>query len=130
MSSSEAVTRGVRVLATSQYIPERSDPERGLYFFAYQIIISNEGEEQVQLISRHWIITDANGRVEEVEGEGVVGEQPVIEPGEQHEYTSFCPLKTTSGSMQGTYQMTTEDGESFDVEIAPFRLSFQEETLH
>ncbi len=130
MSSSEAVTRGVRVQAESQYVPERSDPEKGVYFFAYQIRISNEGDETVQLISRHWMITDRNGVIEEVKGPGVIGEQPVIEPGEHHEYTSFCPLRTASGSMQGTYRMVTEDGKSFDVEIAPCRLIFSKEMLH
>ena len=130
MSSSEAVTHGVRVQAESQYVPEQSDPTKGLYFFAYQIRISNEGDEPVQLISRHWVITDKSGHVEEVKGPGVIGEQRVIEPCEYHEYTSFCPLKTVSGSMYGTYQMVTESGKSFDVEIAPFQLSYSREMLH
>lgn len=130
MGSSEAVTRGVRVQAESQYVPEQSDPEKGVFFFAYQITISNEGESPAQLLSRHWVITDAEGRVKEVEGPGVIGEQPVIEPGDRHQYTSFCPLPTSSGSMYGTYQMVTDDGESFDAAIAPFRLSIQGETLH
>lgn len=130
MSSSEAITRGVRVEAESQYVQERSNPEEGIYFFAYHIKISNEGDEPVQLISRHWIITDGGGQIEEVRGPGVVGEQPVIGPGEQHEYTSFCPLKSTSGYMEGTYQMITEDGQMFDAKIAPFQLSFHKEMLH
>ncbi|MBI2067230.1 MAG: Co2+/Mg2+ efflux protein ApaG [Deltaproteobacteria bacterium] len=130
MPSSEAITQGIRIQVESKYLPERSDPEQGIYFFVYQIRISNEGDQPAQLISRHWIITDAHGHVEEVKGPGIVGEQPMIEPGEFHEYSSFCPLKTPSGSMKGTYQMIREDGESFDAEIAPFRLSLHGEMLH
>ena len=88
MPSSEAITQGVRIQVESQYVPERSDPTKSLYFFAYQVRITNEGDEPVQLISRHWMIADASGHVEEVKGPGVIGEQPVIEPGEHHEYTS------------------------------------------
>ena len=121
--SSEAVTRGVRVQVESRYVAERSSPEQGQWFFAYRIRITNEGSERVQLISRHWIITDANGRVEEVRGPGVVGKQPVLGPGEGFEYTSFCPLGTPFGTMQGTYQMITATGETFDAEIAAFPLS-------
>lgn len=130
MSTAEAITHGIRVRVESQYIPERSDPDRNLYFFAYLIQIANEGEETVQLISRHWVITDATGLVEEVRGPGVVGEQPVIEPRRYHEYTSFCPLKTSAGSMQGTYRMITDQGEEFDVKIPPFSLSFRDALLH
>jgi ApaG protein len=123
MFRSEARTRGVLVQVESSYLPERSQPMQARWFFAYRIRISNQGEQVVQLISRHWIITDANGRVEEVVGPGVVGEQPVLGPGESFEYTSFCPLGTPFGTMRGSYQMTTEDGESFDADIAPFELS-------
>jgi len=123
MNSSEAETRGVIVRVSSTFIPERSAPLQNRWFFAYRITISNHGNEVVQLISRHWIITDANGNVEEVKGPGVVGQQPVLEPGESFEYTSFCPLSTPFGSMRGTYQMTTEHGESFDAEIGEFGLS-------
>ncbi len=125
-----AITRGVKVEVESEYLPDRSDVERGYYFFAYHVKITNEGDEPVQLLSRHWIITDGNGKVEEVRGAGVIGEQPVIEPGESHQYSSFCPLETSVGSMQGTYQMVTESGESFDAEIAPFRLAYEKELLH
>jgi ApaG protein len=123
MNTSEAVTRGVVVHVESTYIPERSDPFGNRWFFAYRIRISNGGDETVQLINRHWIITDANGRVEEVKGPGVVGQQPILEPGESFEYTSFCPLETPFGTMQGSYQMTAESGVSFDAEIAEFSLS-------
>ena len=100
--------------------PEQSQPFQSHWFFHYTVRITNEGEETVQLISRHWIITDAAGHTEEVKGSGVVGEQPVLAPGESFQYTSGCPLKTSTGSMRGTYQMVTEDGDHFDVEIAPF----------
>jgi ApaG protein len=123
MPESEAVTRGIRVHVESTFVPERSDPIAGTWFFAYAIRISNEGTEIVQLLSRHWIITDSTGRHEEVRGPGVVGEQPTLRPGESFEYTSFCPLSTAVGTMHGTYQMATDDQRSFDIEIAPFTLS-------
>jgi ApaG protein len=122
-SSSEAVTNNVRVEVESQYAPEHSQPFRSQWFFYYTIRITNESDETVQLLSRHWIITDANGQVEEVRGPGVVGEQPVLSPGESFQYTSGCPLKTSTGTMHGTYEMVMADGgEHFDVEIAPFAL--------
>jgi len=120
MSNSEATTQGIRVEVESRYSPERSRP--GLWFFLYTVKISNLGDEAVQLISRHWIIRDANDRVDEVQGDGVVGEQPVLEPGESYQYTSGCPLPTPFGSMLGSYQMVTADGEEFDAEIAEFLL--------
>lgn len=120
---SDTTTRGIRIQVTSAYIPERSSPEQHYYFFAYQVRISNVGKETAQLISRRWIITDANGEEEEVRGPGVVGEQPVLAPGAAFEYTSFCPLKTAVGSMHGAYQMQTEDGETFDAVIRPFSLA-------
>lgn len=122
-SSSEAVTNNVRVGVESRYAADQSQPFQSHWFFHYTVRISNEGDETVQLLSRHWIITDGAGRVEEVRGSGVVGEQPVIAPGETFEYTSGCPLKTSTGSMRGTYQMVSEDGTHFDVEIAPFMLA-------
>lgn len=122
-SSSEAVTNNVRVEVESHYAPDQSQPFQSHWFFHYTVRISNEGDETVQLLSRHWIITDGTGRVEEVRGPGVVGEQPVLAPGESFEYTSGCPLKTSTGSMRGTYQMVTEDGTHFDVEIARFALA-------
>ena len=123
LSDSEAVTRGIRVAVRSRYVPERSRPLMNEFFFAYTIRISNEGRERVQLVSRAWLIEDAEGHVEEVRGPGVVGEQPVLGPGEAFEYTSACPLGTPFGSMRGTYQMVTEGGERFDAEIARFRLA-------
>jgi ApaG protein len=123
MGSSQARTRGILVEVESSFVPERSEPMRRMWFFAYRIRIANQGNQVVQLVSRHWIITDAHGEVEEVSGPGVVGEQPVLSPGEAFEYTSFCPLPTPFGSMRGSYQMVIRDGEAFDVEIAPFELS-------
>ena len=121
--SSEAVTRGIRIRVRSAYVPERSQPEENQWFFVYSVQISNEGAETAQLVSRHWIITDANGQVHEVKGAGVVGEQPTLAPGQSFEYTSACPLPTPFGSMGGTYQMVTTEGTSFDADIAPFTLA-------
>jgi ApaG protein len=126
----EAVTRGVKVDVESQYVKDQSNPERNYYFFSYHVKITNEGEETVQLISRHWIITDEENHVEEVKGPGVVGEQPVLEPGESFEYTSFCPLKTPMGMMHGTYQMVTNTGEPFDAQIPRFSLVMEKITYH
>ena len=123
IGSSEAVTRGVRVRVLSRLVPERTNAPEKEWFFAYTITISNESDETVQLMSRHWIITDGDGQVEHVRGPGVVGKQPVLAPGEAFEYTSFCPLTTPFGVMQGTYQMATRRGEHFDAEIAPFSLA-------
>jgi ApaG protein len=120
---SDTTTRGVRVEVKSAFVPERSSPEEGHFFFAYRVRISNVGEETVHLLSREWIITDANGNVEQVNGPGVVGEQPVLAPGEQFEYTSFCPLPTSIGSMHGSYQMVAAGGDEFEAVIAPFSLA-------
>jgi ApaG protein len=119
---SEAVTRGIRVVVESQFEAERSAPDEGQWFFSYRVRIANEGEHVAQLLSRHWIITDGDGREQEVRGPGVVGEQPVLEPGEAFEYTSGCPLQTPVGSMRGTYRMVAPGGEAFDAVIAPFGL--------
>jgi ApaG protein len=119
---SSALTNGILVTVRSQYISERSSLSARQFAFAYTVTISNQGQATAQLKSRHWIITDANGSVQEVRGEGVVGAQPTLRPGEEFEYTSWCVIRTPSGSMRGTYQMVTPDGESFDAEIAPFRL--------
>jgi ApaG protein len=120
---SEAVTRGIRVVVRSEFVPERSRPLEGHWFFSYTIRITNEGSETAQLMSRHWVITDATGAVQEVRGPGVVGQQPVLGPGESFEYKSACPLTTAFGTMQGTYRMVTKDGTAFDVEIPSFSLS-------
>jgi ApaG protein len=120
---SDTTTRGVRVQVSPRYLEEQSDPRAGLWAFAYHVVISNEGAEPVQLLSRHWIITDANGRIEEVRGPGVVGQQPLIAPGESWDYVSGCPLGTAMGTMHGSYRMRTARGDTFDAEIAPFTLA-------
>jgi ApaG protein len=123
MFTSEAVTRGIRVAVLSEYAPERSRPAEGQWFFRYTITITNEGRDTVQLVSRHWIITDAENRVEEVKGPGVVGQQPILAPGESFTYSSGSSLATAFGKMEGTYQMVSPSGGAFDVTIAPFTLS-------
>jgi ApaG protein len=119
---STALTAGIRVNVRSEFRAERSQPSAGRWLFSYTIRISNEGAAPAKLVSRHWIIIDANGEREEVIGDGVVGQQPLLAAGESFEYTSFCVLKTPHGSMRGTYQMQRDDGTSFDAEIAPFAL--------
>jgi ApaG protein len=121
--TSDAVTQGIRVQVVSRYDPSRSNPHQNQWFFLYTVTLTNEGSITTQLISRHWIITNANGKVEEVKGPGVVGEQPILAPGQSFEYTSGCPLPTSFGTMHGTYQMITAKGEQFDATIAPFTLS-------
>jgi len=118
-----AVTAGIRVSVQSQYLTERSAPADGQYAFAYKVRISNEGVEVAQLRSRHWIITDGDGKVQEVRGDGVVGAQPRLEPGQAFEYTSWCMIATPHGSMQGSYQMVRADGEHFDAVVPPFTLA-------
>jgi len=126
---SDTTTRGIRIRVRSEYLAERSTPAEDQYLFAYHVRISNAGNERAQLISREWVISDSDGNVQTVRGPGVVGEQPVLEPGDEFEYSSFCPLKTPVGSMHGTYQMVTADGEGFDAVIAPFTLAVPR-TLH
>jgi ApaG protein len=121
-TTSDAVTRGVRVSVRARYSDQNSDPHARQWVFLYTITISNESGMRVQLLKRHWVITDANGEIEEVKGPGVVGKQPILEPGQSFEYTSACPLKTPFGSMHGKYQMLGPDNENFDVEIAGFAL--------
>ncbi|MES2937060.1 MAG: Co2+/Mg2+ efflux protein ApaG [Pseudomonadota bacterium] len=111
-----------QVDAQPQYLPEQSAPDQGIYSFAYSITITNTGELPAQLISRHWLITDARGQVEEVKGLGVVGHQPLLKPGESFEYSSGCRLRTPNGTMHGHYFCVAEDGERFEVEIPPFVL--------
>ena len=120
---SEAVTKGIRVSVDSQYLPDRSSPRTRQFVFAYTVRIGNEGRAAAQLRTRHWIITDGNGNVQEVRGEGVVGKQPSLAPGDSFEYTSGCVLETPHGTMQGSYQMVRPDGEAFDATIAPFLLA-------
>lgn len=119
----------IAVEVTTQYLPEQSDPAADRYFFAYTITVTNVGSVAAQLISRHWIIVDAEGKQEEVRGLGVVGHQPLLKPGESFDYTSGCPLATPVGTMRGSYQMVAEDGTRFDAAIAEFVLAMPR-TLH
>ena len=118
----ERVTRGVRVAVEPAYLDDQSDPEEGQFLWSYTVTIENNGPEPVQLLSRYWHITDAVGHIQEVRGPGVVGAQPVIDPGKRFQYTSGCPLSTASGHMVGTYQMKSASGEAFEAEIPPFIL--------
>jgi ApaG protein len=118
-----ATAGGIRIKVETMYLADRSSPRQGQFLFAYHITISNVGSETAQLLSRHWVITDAEGEVQEVRGAGVVGEQPVLEPGTSYEYTSYCHLKTNVGTMQGSYTMVRPGGELFDAPIAPFTLA-------
>ena len=118
----ESTTRGVTVRVSVSYLPEQSEPAHGRWFWAYHIRIENDGDQSVQLLTRHWVITDGRGAIEEVRGDGVVGDQPMIDPGESYDYVSGCPLKTPAGSMQGSYGMIDFDGEPFDVAIPLFPL--------
>ena len=117
-----AVTEDIQVTVLPEFVPERSDAAADRWFWAYTVEIANLGRRTVQLVSRHWEITDANGRIEEVRGAGVVGEQPILQPGETFRYTSGCPLSTPSGIMAGSYRMVDEDGRSFDVTSPTFSL--------
>jgi ApaG protein len=119
---SEAVTYNVRVEVMAQHSAENSRPIQGEWVFQYTVRITNLGAEKVQLLNRHWIITDGLDHVEEVKGPGVVGQQPVIEAGQSFKYSSWCPLKTPTGMMHGTYEMVRTDGSRFEIEIAPFAL--------
>ncbi|MBI3196531.1 MAG: Co2+/Mg2+ efflux protein ApaG [Rhodospirillales bacterium] len=117
-----ATTRAIRVTVRPQYLPDQSDPAKSQYVWAYQVRIENKGDFTVQLRSRHWKITDGLGRLQEVKGPGVVGKTPMLRPGDVFEYTSGTPLSTPSGIMGGTYQMVSESGENFDIEIPVFSL--------
>src|SRR5262245_21411459 len=120
---SEAITRGVKVRVSSRFLEERSNPQTNLFIFAYTVTITNIDSIRVQLNSRKWIIKDADGDVETVECPGVVGEKPVLQPGQSFEYTSFCPLDTPFGTMEGHYNMVASDGSRFEARIAPFGLA-------
>ena len=119
---SDAVTHSIRVEVLSRHSPENSRPQQGEWVFEYTVRITNQGSDTVQLISRHWIIADALDHVEEVKGPGVIGEQPVLAPGESFKYSSWCPLRTPTGMMFGEYQMARADGTGFEIEVAPFGL--------
>ncbi len=118
-----SANEGFRVEVISKFLPEHSDADEPLYVFAYFVAIHNDGDSPAQLLTRHWVITDARGGVEEVRGPGVIGQQPRITPGAKHEYQSFSPLKTPRGTMHGSFQMVRDDGRTFEVEIPAFVLS-------
>lgn len=128
----EAVTEKIKVTVETRFIDDQSDPQDDYYVWAYRITIANHGDETVQLLSRHWKITDAMGRLQEVKGDGVVGEQPTLTPGADYTYSSGTPLATPSGFMCGSYLMRTANGRDFDVEIPAFSLvsPFAETVLH
>jgi len=131
VTRSEATTRSVRVKVKARFSPEHSNLAQPLWFYIYTIELTNEGAETVQLLHRHWEITDANGNVEHVRGPGVIGEQPVLKPGQSFEYTSGCPLPTPFGFMKGEYRMVVEGtGETFDAEVSGFPLRQGESTLN
>ena len=119
---SVALTNGIRISVQTQYLENESEPKQDKFVFAYQITIANEGDDDAQLLTRHWVIQDATNHVDEVIGEGVIGQTPVLTPGNAFVYTSYCPLRTEWGIMKGTYGMTRPDGEHFEAEIAPFVL--------
>ncbi len=119
---STAITQGIRVSVKIQYLEDESEPKQEKFIFAYQITIANEGADEAQLLTRHWVIQDATNHVDEVVGDGVVGQTPVLTPGHAFVYTSYCPLKTEWGIMKGTYGMVRPDGERFEAVIAPFVL--------
>jgi len=120
---SHASSQGIQVAVSTRYVPEQSSPDESRFVFAYTVVISNRGADIVQLRTRHWVITDGRGRIEEVRGDGVVGQQPVLPPGESFQYTSGCVLQTPRGTMHGSYRMQRGDGSTFDAEIPPFVLS-------
>lgn len=120
---SDTTTQGIRIGATAFYLPEESNPAENQYVFGYRVVIMNESQEAVKLLSRHWIIIDGDGHREDVRGPGVVGQTPLLEPNQGFKYTSYCPLGTEWGSMEGTYQMQRPNGEVFDVRIGRFFLT-------
>jgi len=124
---STAITDNIRVEVSPAYLPFQSSSSDARFVFAYTVVISNDGDEAAQLLTRHWIITNGRGRIEEVKGPGVVGETPRLEPGQAFKYTSGCILETPRGTMHGSYQMVRDDGTRFDAEIAPFVLATPDE---
>src|SRR4030095_2214698 len=121
-TDSDTITDGIRVQVYPDYIPEQSTPDLNRFSFSYKVVITNEGTDRVKLLSRHWIIINSDGDQEKTEGPGVVGYTPELEPGESFEYTSFCPINTSWGTMEGSYTMQRDDGSSFEAEIARFYL--------
>jgi len=127
---SDTKTNGIRIKVTSNFVQHQSNPSENRFIFSYHVVITNEGTEESTLISRHWIISNSFGKTEEVRGPGVVGETPTIYPGESYEYTSFCPLDSEWGTMEGTYQMQRNDGTVFDAVIGKFLLSKNNSVKH
>ncbi len=123
MTNSSVVTEGIRVDVVARYVPEQSAPDEGHWFFAYQVTITNLTARVVQLLSREWVITNADGKIEVVRGQGVVGHQPTMRPNEGFEYVSGCPLDTPVGTMHGKFSLVAEDGEALEAAIAPFTLA-------
>ena len=124
---SNTITEGIRVEVRPEYLPEYSDPDQEKYFYGYHIRIANEGDRWAKLLTRHWIIINADGDRQDVEGEGVIGEQPELPPGEAHEYATLCPIDTDWGTMEGFFTMVRDDGEEFKVEISRFYLAVPKE---
>ena len=120
---STATTDGIEVSVESEFRPDRSTPAQGRFLFTYTVRVANVGDSPARLVSRHWIVTDARGEREEIRGEGVIGKQPHLAPGQSFSYTSFCVLRTPLGQMRGTYTMSRDDGATFEAEIAPFALA-------
>jgi ApaG protein len=127
--SSDTITRGVRIVTNSFYLPGESNPDANRFVFGYRVAITNEGDRPVQLVSRHWLIIDGDGKREVVNGPGVVGETPRLEPGQSFRFTSFCPIATEWGSMEGSLRMITDEGEKFDAKINRFFLTQQSATV-
>ena len=123
---SETKTDGIRIVVNSEYIPDRSNPTKNRFFYAYHITIHNEGSEPAKLLGRYWHITDGNNHIEEVRGPGVVGQQPIIQPNKIFKYSSFCPLRTPFGVMHGYFQMENSNGDQFNALISPFRFIIPE----
>ncbi len=115
-------TQGIKISVRSRYLADESDPDQEKFIFTYEVTIENEGEIPAQLLTRHWIIKDGDNNIEEVRGDGVIGQMPYLEPGQSFTYTSFCPLRSKFGVMRGSYGMVRPDGDTFDAEIAPFAL--------
>jgi ApaG protein len=120
---SDTTTEGIRVRVAAQFVPQQSEPERNHFVYAYRVVLTNRGERAAKLLSRHWIIRDANNVRRDVTGDGVIGEQPHLEPGERFEYMSGCPLSTEWGTMEGSYKMARDDGSTFEARIGRFFLA-------
>lgn len=128
-TDSNTVSEGIRIQAAAQFLPAESDPDRGRFIFVYRIRVTNQSDRTAQLMGRHWVIIDGNGRREDVRGEGVVGKQPILSPGETFEYTSYCPLRTEWGTMEGSFSFLDELGEPFEAKVGRFYLAMSAENV-